>query len=147
MAKLAAECIRETAGAGGVVIVGRGASSILSGFPGAFHLFVFASTARRKRWVEEHVPGADAGRLLQRVDGNRARYVREHYGHAWDDHRLYHLMLNSCMGLESMLLATLAAAGEDPSRWPGRDRRSECGPAGSSRGAPLAAGGMGAGLA
>jgi hypothetical protein len=53
----------------------------------------------------------DAERELEETDARRAEYVDRFYGQDWQDHRLYHLMLNSCMGFDAMLKSTVEAAG------------------------------------
>ena len=53
----------------------------------------------------------DAERELEATDTRREEYVRRYFAEQWDSHRLYHLMLNSCMGFEAMLKATVEASG------------------------------------
>jgi hypothetical protein len=107
---------QEQAGEGRCVVVGRGAACVLSKTPGAFHVFVYASMARRIRYVEEHFPEhtRDAENEILATDRRRAEYIRRYYQREWDDRRLYHLMLNSCMGMEAMVGATLTAAALRP---------------------------------
>ena len=45
------------------------------------------------------------------TDRRRAEYIRRFHQREWDDRRLYHLMLNSCMGLDAMVESTVEAAG------------------------------------
>jgi hypothetical protein len=45
------------------------------------------------------------------MDRRRADYVDHFYQNVWNDYRLYHLMLNSCMGFEAMIGATIEATG------------------------------------
>ncbi|HEX5236305.1 MAG TPA: cytidylate kinase-like family protein [Silvibacterium sp.] len=98
---------------GNCVIVGRGAASILARAPGAFHVFVYASQWRKVRWFEEHFPehSGDAERELAATDKRRAGYVKRYFGHDWTDRRLYHMMINSCMGIDAMVESTLNGAG------------------------------------
>jgi hypothetical protein len=42
--------------------------------------------------------------------GARA-YVRRYYDRDWADRRLYHMMINSCMGCDAMIEAVLDGAG------------------------------------
>ena len=99
--------------AGKCVIVGRGAACALHGVPGCFHTFVYASMARKIRWFGETFPGKAnvAERELLATDRRRAEYVEHFYHNVWNDYRLYHLMLNSCMGFEAMIGATIEATG------------------------------------
>ena len=98
---------------GNCVIVGRGAACALTGVPGVFNIFVYASMPRKIRWFEEHFPehAKEAEQELLATDRRRADYVRQYYQQEWTDRRLYHLMMNSCMGFESMVRAAVDAAG------------------------------------
>jgi hypothetical protein len=103
----------EQATKGECVVVGRGAACVLAKAPGAFHVFVYASLARKIRLVQEHFPehAHDAEREILATDRRRADYIRRSFQREWDDRRLYHLMLNSCMGMDAMIDATFAGAG------------------------------------
>ena len=107
------KAIRREAEAGHCVIVGRGASSILNGVPGVFHVFVYASLPRKIRWFAEHFPdkAKNAEQDILATDRRRSEYVRRFHQRDWADRHLYHVLLNSCMGHEAMVGATLEAAG------------------------------------
>jgi cytidylate kinase len=111
--ELTQEVMVEKARAGKCVIVGRGAACALHGIPGCFHTFVYASTARKVRWFEQAFPDkkAVAERELAATDQRRAEYVEHFYQNVWNDYRIYHLMLNSCMGFDAMIGATIEATG------------------------------------
>jgi cytidylate kinase len=113
MARLQRERVMEAAAQGHCVIVGRGAASILTTFPGAFHVFVLASERRKVEWFKRHFPerAARAEEEIAAADRRRAAYIRRFYGQDWADRRLYHLMMDSCMGEAAMLGAVLSAAG------------------------------------
>jgi hypothetical protein len=113
MTSLFQEVMEEKARAGKCIIVGRGAACALHGVPGCFHIFVYASMARKIRWFEQAFPGKAhlAERELLATDHRRAEYVDHFYHNVWNDYRLYHLMLNSCMGFEAMIGATIEATG------------------------------------
>jgi cytidylate kinase len=113
IADLIKKKLRTTVEEGKCVIVGRGSTCALATVPGAFHVFVYASLNRKKRWFEQSFPqrAKIAEQELAATDKRRAAYVRRFYQQDWTDRRLYHLMLNSCMGLEAMVEATIDAAG------------------------------------
>jgi hypothetical protein len=113
MVEFVREYLNNVAAEGHCVVVGRGAASILARAPGAFHIFVYASMPRKIRWFEEHFPehAKEAEQELLATDRRRADYVRQYYQQEWTDRRLYHLMMNSCMGFESMVRAAVDAAG------------------------------------
>jgi cytidylate kinase len=105
--------VRDEAAAGKCVLVGRGASSLLNGVDGCFHVFVYATMARKMRWFEQQFPNEarNAEQEILATDQRRQAYIRRLYNHEWDSRQLYHLLLNSCMGHDAMVGATLEAAG------------------------------------
>lgn len=113
MTEMTQKVMEEKARAGKCVIVGRGAACALHGIPGCFHIFVYASMARKIRWFEQAFPAKAnlAEKELLATDRRRAEYVEHFYDNVWNDYRLYHLMLNSCMGFEAMIGATIEATG------------------------------------
>ena len=78
-----------------------------------FHVFVFASHKRKLQWFQKNFPDRmqDAEAELEATDKRREEYVRQFYDQQWDNHRLYHLMINSCMGCEAMVKAATEASG------------------------------------
>lgn len=106
----------EQADKGNCVVVGRGAACTLAKAPGAFHVFVYAALSRKIRWLEEHFPehAKDAEKEILATDRRRAEYIRRYHQREWDDRRLYHLMMNSCMGMDAMVDATIEAAALQP---------------------------------
>jgi hypothetical protein len=113
MASLVRKYLKSCAEAGSCVIVGRGAACVLAQTPGVFHIFVYASMTRKIRWFEERFPkrAADAKREMEATDLRRENYIRRYYGQDWTDRRLYHMMINSCMGCEAMIQAATEGAG------------------------------------
>lgn len=113
MAELIRDYMNKLAEDGNCVVVGRGAASILARTPGAFHVFVYAAQWRKAQWFQEQFPGhaGDAERELAATDRQRAAYVRRYFGQDWTDRRLYHMMINSCMGFDAMIEATIEGAG------------------------------------
>lgn len=111
MVTLVRNYLKDRVKEGNCVVVGRGAAPALMGTPGAFHIFVYASLARKVKWFQQNFPdqAARAEAELAATDRRRASYVRTFYGHDWADCHLYQLMLNSCMGMDAMVKATLEA--------------------------------------
>ncbi len=113
MADLIQNVMKEKASAGNCVIVGRGAACVLHGVPGCFHTFIYASTARKMKYLEQAFPSKASfvEREMAATDRRRAEYIEHFYHNIWNDYRLYHLMLNSCMGFDAMIGATIEATG------------------------------------
>lgn len=87
MTGLMQEVMKEKARAGKCVIVGRAAACALHGIPGCFHVFVYASMARKIKWFEQEFPKKAhlAERELLAMDRRRADYVDHFYQNVWND--------------------------------------------------------------
>ena len=105
--------IEDAAREGNYVVVGRGAACVLAGWPGCFHIFVYATQAAKREWFLKKSPdeAQRADQWLAARDKRRAAVIRKFYGQDWSARGLYHLQLNSCMGMEGMVQATAGAAG------------------------------------
>jgi len=113
MVGLVRDYMNRLAEEGQCVIVGRGAASILAKAPGAFHVFVYAAQWRKVQYLQEAFPehAADVEREMAAMDKRRAAYIRKYFGQDWADRRMYHMMINSCMGCDAMIRATVDGAG------------------------------------
>ena len=115
MARLAGEIIREAAELGKCVIVGRGAQCILRRRHDVFHVSVFGPHHQKiQRMRGRLAPGMDAERFMEETDRRRAAYIRRFYGEDWKDRRLYHLVISSALGIETVADTILCAAGLGP---------------------------------
>lgn len=104
--------LKERVQEGNCVVVGRGAAPALLGTPGVFNIFVYAALSRKIKWFQQNFPdnAARAEEELAATDRRRAAYVRTFYDQDWTNRHLYQLMLNSCMGMEAMVSASLEAS-------------------------------------
>jgi cytidylate kinase len=93
--------IEQAASLGECVIVGRGAQCALAGRPGVLHVFVFAPAEERIRRARERGLQGDVSGLIK-VDRERGDFTRTLYGRDWRDPQLYHLMLNSTLGIDKL---------------------------------------------
>ena len=107
------QALIKEAASGNCVIVGRGAPSVLNTVPGCFHIFVYASMPRKVKWFIGQFPAKakQAEQEILATDRRRADYIRRVHQHDWANPHLYHLLLNSCMGHDAMVGATLEATG------------------------------------
>jgi cytidylate kinase len=89
--------VREVAGGGNAVIVGRGAQMILRNEPSVLHVHLVAPLATRIAYVvERYGLGQDeARRLISTEDANRIAYMRTYYNVDRDDPTLYDMVLNT----------------------------------------------------
>jgi cytidylate kinase len=95
--KMTERVIAEAAAHGRVVLVGRGAQSVLAQRPDALHVYVVASKPWRMKLAVERL-GADATKaekVVDDVDRQRDQYVRTYYGRTRHDPANYDLVLNA----------------------------------------------------
>jgi hypothetical protein len=113
MLELIRQQIVEAAKQGHCVIVGRGAACALAGLPGCFHIFVYATASAKKQWFSRAFPhrAQHAEQELAAFDRRRAAAIRKFYQQEWCSRGLYHMLLNSCIGVEAMISAVQCAAG------------------------------------
>lgn len=105
--------IENAAREGGCVIVGRGAACALACHPGCFHVFVYATSKAKREWFVRSFPNEadEADHMLAAFDKRRAAMIRKTYQQDWCARGLYHMLLNSAMGLEAMIEAATGATG------------------------------------
>jgi hypothetical protein len=111
MLSLVRQEIVNAAREGHCVLVGRGAACALAGQPGCFHIFVYATARDKRDWFTRAFPNqaAHADQLLAAFDKRRAAVIRKFYQQDWSARGLYHLLLNSSIGMEAMIAATEGA--------------------------------------
>lgn len=95
--ELTEQIIREVAGSGNAVIVGRGAGFVLADRPGVFRVFLRAPEAVRVKTLMARLglPEAETRRKMHETDSNRAAYIKQLYGRDWCDPDEYDLVVNT----------------------------------------------------
>ena len=113
MLSLIRQQIVDEAKEGNCVLVGRGAACALACQPGCFHVFVYATAKAKREWFSNAFPkqAQHANQLLASFDKRRAAVIRQFYQQDWCARGLYHLLLNSAIGMEGMIAAVQGAAG------------------------------------
>jgi hypothetical protein len=111
MLSLIRQEIVDSAREGHCVLVGRGAACALAGQPGCFHIFVYATARDKREWFKRVFPNQaqQADQLLTAFDKRRAAVIRNFYQQEWCTRGLYHLLLNSAIGMDAMIAATQGA--------------------------------------
>jgi len=113
MLTLIREEIMEAAKEGNCVLVGRGAACALACQPGCFHVFVYATSKAKREWFTQAFPkqAQQADQMLAAYDKRRAAVIRKFYQQEWCSRGLYHMLLNSAMGIDAMIAAVEGSAG------------------------------------
>lgn len=80
-----------------VVIIGRGGAFLLRGTPFCLRVRLMAPLAVRLERImaRESLNAEAASRLITRVDGDRACFIKANYGVEWDEDQIYDLALNT----------------------------------------------------
>lgn len=93
---------------GKAVVVGRGAPYFLREQPDAFHVFLYAPRAEKiRRLLQDGSTAADAEHLVDLIDRERIAFVKHYFGADWPTRSLYHLMINTAVGDESVIQTIL----------------------------------------
>ena len=89
--------IRELAGNGDVVIIGRGANRILADFPGVLHVAMLAPLEMRidNIMAREHYTRTEAAKFVAELEEARIAFFRKFFKVHPNDPELYHLILNA----------------------------------------------------
>jgi cytidylate kinase len=99
LAQLFERVVKDAAGKGNCVIVGRAAPWFLRERDDAMHIFIYAPHEEKiRRLVAQGKTPDEAERLVEQVDSDRAAFIKKYYGKVWPQRDLYHLMINSKIG-------------------------------------------------
>jgi len=102
------EVMARIASTGDCVIVGRGAPYFLRESRDAFHVFLYAPRAekiRRLRLLGHS--DREAEDLVDTVDRDRIEFVKHYFNADWPTRSLYHMMINTAVGDESVISTIL----------------------------------------
>jgi cytidylate kinase len=89
---------------GNAVVVGRGAPYFLREQPDAFHVFLYAPRAEKlHRLLQDECTKSEAEDLVDTVDRERIAFVKHYFDADWPTRSLYHLMINTAVGNESVI--------------------------------------------
>jgi cytidylate kinase len=103
MLEVTKRIVEEAASRGPVVIVGRGAQSMLSSREDALHVFCYAprKVLIARSMQRDSVGAAEAARIVDDTNRRRRDWVRLHFNRDWPAHEDYHLALNTgWLGIE-----------------------------------------------
>jgi len=97
--RLTERVVHSAADEGDCVLVGRGSAFFLQDRKDAYHVFIYAPEEEKvRRLIEGGTDQAEAVRLVETVDQERADFIKKYFGVEWPCRRRYHLMINSKIG-------------------------------------------------
>jgi cytidylate kinase len=108
MVEIGEQVMCEIAERGNCVIVGRGAPYFLRERADTFHVFLYAPRAEKLRRIQTLGRSLhDAEDLVDTVDRERILFVKHYFGADWPTRSLYHVMINTAIGDETVLSTIL----------------------------------------
>ncbi len=104
MVAMMQEIMGNLAATGNSVIVGRGSPYFLRARHDTFRVFTYAPWHEKiRRLVAMGKGREEAEHLVENVDKERAAYVKHYFNAQWPNRSLYHLMINTVIGDESVI--------------------------------------------
>jgi cytidylate kinase len=102
--RVSEQLVREAAGEGDGVIVGRGSAYYLRDRPDSFHVFIYAPFEERVRRLKQKGKSEEeAAQLAETVDLDRGAFIRQYFGIEWPSRQFFHMMVNSTVGDEAVV--------------------------------------------
>lgn len=102
------QIIHRAAEQGNCVIVGRGSQHFLRDRADTLRIFLFAPRNEKvNRLKQEGIEETQAEELVDNVDKERAAFVEKYFHLDWPDRSVYHAMLNTATGNETVIRAVL----------------------------------------
>jgi cytidylate kinase len=107
--KTSKRVVEEAAAGGDCIIVGRGSQHFLRDRDDTLRFFLYGSKEEKiRRLISEGRDEADAQMLVDTVDHERAAFIRNYFHADWPNRSLYHAMVNTDAGSETVIQAILS---------------------------------------
>jgi cytidylate kinase len=106
--QLTKQITAKAANAGNCVIVGRGSQHHLRDRDDTLRIFLFAPRkAKIERLIIEGMQAQEAEEAIDTVDEERAAFIEKYFHMQWPNRDLYHAMLNTATGDETVVRSIL----------------------------------------
>ena len=103
------QVVQQAAVEGNCVIVGRGSQHFLQDRKDTLRFFLYAGRREKmRRLMAEGKTESEAAALINSVDRDRTAFIRRYFHAQWPNRSLYHAMLNTAAGGETVILAILS---------------------------------------
>lgn len=104
--------VQKVAAEGNCVIVGRGSQYFLRDRDDTLRVFLYAPAEEKvRRLISRGKSETEAMELVASVDSERAEFIKEYFGKEWPNRILYHAMLNTATGDETVIQMLLNLMG------------------------------------
>jgi cytidylate kinase len=115
IAKISERMVRQVADAGNCVIVGRGSQHFLQDRKDALRFFLYAPRQEKvRRLIAEGNTPQHAEALVDTVDRERAAFIRNYFHVEWPNLPVYHAMINTTAGDDTVVNAILSFFKQKP---------------------------------
>jgi cytidylate kinase len=112
--KFSERAVANAAASGNCVIVGRGSQHFLRDRVDTLRFFLYGSREEKiRRLVSEGQSQAEAEMLSETVDRERAAFIKDYFHADWPNRSLYHAMVNTDTGSETVMCAMLSFLGRN----------------------------------
>ena len=102
--KITQRVVQEAAKSGNSVIVGRGSQQFLRNRQDTLRVFLYAPREDKvRRLLARGKSEKEAEQLVDTVDRERADFIQKYFGVEWPDRAIYHTMINTAMGDETVI--------------------------------------------
>ena len=100
--------VQKATAAGDCVIVGRGAQHFLRDRDDTLRVFLYAPREEKmRRLIATGVKETEVEELVDTVDQERAAFIEKYFDMEWPNRSLYHVMLNTSAGEETVIRTIL----------------------------------------
>jgi cytidylate kinase len=107
--RISQHVVERAAASENCVIVGRGSQHFLRARADTLRFFLYASKEEKiRRLVLQGDSDGDAERLVNTIDGERAAFIKRYFHADWPNRSLYHAMINTDSGDETVVQAILS---------------------------------------
>jgi cytidylate kinase len=104
IAKLTERVVQHAAGKGNCVIVGRGSQLFLRDRTDTFRVFLYAPREDKvRRLLSRGKTEKEAQERVDTVDRERAGFIEKYFHVEWPDRSVYHAMINTAIGDETVV--------------------------------------------
>lgn len=115
IAKISERVVRQVAETGNCVIMGRGSQHFLQDRKDTLRFFLYAPREEKvRRLVAEGNTPQHAEALVDMVDRERAAFIRNYFNVEWPNLPIYHAMLNTMAGDETVVNVILSFFKQKP---------------------------------
>jgi cytidylate kinase len=102
--RLTRRVVEHAAERGDCVIVGRGSQQFLKNRPDTLRVFLYAPREDKvRRLLARGKTEEEAEQLVDTVDRERADFIQKYFNVEWPDRSIYHTMMNTAIGDDTVL--------------------------------------------